>query len=286
MEAVRIIYRESDEAMKMDPHFHNDYELIFVTGGQAVFDIDSHIYPVGENSLLLINQFENHRLTVREYPYRRYYLLIRPDFFSSVVNEPELESAFRQRPPQFRHRIDLAGDERERLRAILEDLIRESARREDFWEFHCGSLIRMLFVYLYRRHKEAFPLTSMDSAARTVIAVQKYLEARYNEEITLRQTAADFFINMYYLSHLFRRTTGLSFKEYLILLRISRAKDRLFASDDSITDIASGCGFNNVNHFIRIFRQHVGQTPLQYRKAFRTGRLPPVDMQKTAEPDT
>ena len=284
MDAVRIIYRESDEAMEMERHFHNGYELIFVTGGQAVFDINSHIYPAGANSLLLINQFESHRLTVREYPYKRYYLLIRPDFFSSIINEPELESIFRQRPPRFRHQIELTGADGEFLLGLLNDLMRETARREDFWEFNSGSLIRLLFVSLYRRHKEAFPLTSIDNAARTVFAVQKYLETRYDEDITLRQTAAQFFIDMYYLSHLFKKTTGFSFKEYLILLRISRAKDRLFATDDSITEIASRCGFNNVNHFIRIFRQHVGQTPLRYRKTFRSDRLPPADSQKAAEP--
>jgi YesN/AraC family two-component response regulator len=70
---------------------------------------------------------------------------------------------------------------------------------------------------------------------------------------------------MYYLSHLFLKVTGYGFKQYLINHRISKAKDILLHSSSSISEVCVSSGFNNVNHFIRLFKQKEGRTPLQYR---------------------
>jgi len=100
----------------------------------------------------------------------------------------------------------------------------------------------------------------------TILRIQKYLEDNYSEEITLEEVSRRFYINAFYLSHSFKKLTGFGFKEYLILQRISRAKDFLFHTPDDITRVSLNVGFNNVNHFIRIFKKYEGLTPLQYRK--------------------
>ena len=59
---------------------------------------------------------------------------------------------------------------------------------------------------------------------------------------------------------------GLSFKNYLILLRIAESKRLLLSTDLPIADIAGRVGYSNVNNFIKMFRSRVGTTPLQYRR--------------------
>ena len=75
-------------------------------------------------------------------------------------------------------------------------------------------------------------------------------------------------------SHLYRLTqarTGKSLKEHLIQFRLDRAKELLQSTDFGIAQIASACGFNDSNHFAKLFRSRVGVSPSQYRSSRRLG---------------
>jgi AraC-like DNA-binding protein len=68
-------------------------------------------------------------------------------------------------------------------------------------------------------------------------------------------------------SKLFKRTTGLTFTEYLRKLRIGRACIMLSDSDLKITSIAADCGFRNLSNFNRYFLIELKMTPNKYRQA-------------------
>ncbi|MDF2544534.1 MAG: hypothetical protein K0S47_4252, partial [Herbinix sp.] len=99
-----------------------------------------------------------------------------------------------------------------------------------------------------------------------IFEIQKYMDENLTEEITLEEISKKFYMNRFYLSHQFKEVTGYSFKEYLILQRLSRAKHLLFHTLLDITDVGIESGFHNVNHFIRIFKKYEKTTPYQYRK--------------------
>ena len=52
----------------------------------------------------------------------------------------------------------------------------------------------------------------------------------------------------------------------LFSLRLERAKVLLRLSDQSVTEIAAGCGFCSLSHFLHVFRVRCGMTPVRYRK--------------------
>lgn len=64
---------------------------------------------------------------------------------------------------------------------------------------------------------------------------------------------------------------GSSCMDNVIEGRLRRAQDLLEYSEYSIRDISEQCGYNNVEHFCRQFRQHNGCTPGQYRKNASAG---------------
>ena len=99
-----------------------------------------------------------------------------------------------------------------------------------------------------------------------VVHVQKYVNDHYDEKITLHEIANKLFINKHALSLAFKEIVGISFKEYLVLFRLTEAKKLLLSSDLSISDIAEKVGYVNVNNFIRIFKEKENITPLQFRK--------------------
>jgi AraC-like DNA-binding protein len=96
--------------------------------------------------------------------------------------------------------------------------------------------------------------------------VVDYIEQNYMEPISLKSAADCAGFSEHYLSRLFNRAIGSPFHLYLNKIRIKHAENRIILNDESISEIAFGCGFNSIPTFNRLFREMKGCTPLQYRK--------------------
>lgn len=80
---------------------------------------------------------------------------------------------------------------------------------------------------------------------------------------------AEFFkINRHELSRLFRDMTGLTFHQYLVRVRVLKAREILEAGNSSITQVCYESGFNDYAHFIRTFKAMVGKSPGSYAKDY------------------
>lgn len=100
----------------------------------------------------------------------------------------------------------------------------------------------------------------------TITAVRSYLDCYFYHDITLAGLAKLYHYNEKYLGALFKKQLGISFHDYLNQRRLRHAKTLLTGSRDSILDIATRSGFNNVTYFNRVFRAKYGTTPGQYRR--------------------
>ncbi|NSW90906.1 MAG: helix-turn-helix transcriptional regulator [Firmicutes bacterium] len=270
---ISIVYRESCSELEMETHFHNSYEIIYVVEGKAQFHINNKAYNITPGNIIFINNLESHHLKVISYPYKRYFILIDPLWFQSVINDPILLSLFKNRPWHFRHTICLDTAIRDVITELFTKMFAEFKDKKDYWILAIESYLQKLLVLLYRNYRGIFPLVSYTKPMETIFQVQKHIEENCTGEISLETVSKLFYIDKYYLSRLFRETTGFTFKEYLILQRISRAKERLFYTNNSITKVGIDSGFNNVNHFIRIFKKYTGTTPLKYRLTYRNNKF-------------
>lgn len=93
-----------------------------------------------------------------------------------------------------------------------------------------------------------------------------YINQNYNKEISLNGIADKLNLDSSYVSRLFKQKTGVKFMEYLISLRIEKAKDLLIHSSLSVKDIGKTVGYNNTHSFIRIFKKNEGLTPGKFRE--------------------
>lgn len=66
--------------------------------------------------------------------------------------------------------------------------------------------------------------------------------------------------------HLYKKFFGVTFMQDLINSRIEHAKMLLLNTNLTSSDISKQCGYNNFVHFTRQFKNHVGMTPLEYRR--------------------
>ena len=96
--------------------------------------------------------------------------------------------------------------------------------------------------------------------------VLSFIRGNYDKQISLNDMADCAGMSPKYFCFFFRNMTRKSPIEYLTAYRIERASRKLLNSDLSITDIAFGCGFNDLSYFIKTFKNEKGVTPSKFRK--------------------
>ncbi|GGH50039.1 chromate resistance protein ChrB domain-containing protein [Dyadobacter endophyticus] len=101
--------------------------------------------------------------------------------------------------------------------------------------------------------------------------IQDHIDTNLNLNLKIASEELD--VNPAYLSREFSRYfDNLSFGEYIRKQRIEKAIQLLEFSEDTLAEIAYLTGFSDQSHFNRVFKAHTGQTPSEYRKAFRKGK--------------
>jgi AraC-like DNA-binding protein/CheY-like chemotaxis protein len=105
-------------------------------------------------------------------------------------------------------------------------------------------------------------------------AVLPYLERHFHEKIALSSVAAMCGMDAFEFSRWFRREQGVTFRDYLMGMRIAAAARRLRRDGRSVLDVACSVGINDPSHFARLFRRHMGVTPRMYRNRAESALAP------------
>lgn len=102
--------------------------------------------------------------------------------------------------------------------------------------------------------------------------IMKDLDKCLVEKTTLDMLAQKYSMNKFHLEKEFKKFIGISPNEYVILNRISLSKELLKYSDLPVSEIAFKTGIDNVSHFINLFKNREGITPLTFRKRWQGPR--------------
>jgi AraC-like DNA-binding protein len=101
------------------------------------------------------------------------------------------------------------------------------------------------------------------------VELERLIEERYAERLSLDDLAAHFSLNPAYLSRAFKKESGSTIVEYVNKVRIRKSCLLLKKTESSILDIALSVGYNNLSHFNRFFRRSLGMSPREYRSRSR-----------------
>ena len=107
-----------------------------------------------------------------------------------------------------------------------------------------------------------------------IIDARSFINSNYSERITLNVISKKLSINKFYIQKLFKRYMGLTPNEYLIQIRLTRAKQLLRTTKLPVSQIATEVGVSNIGHFINQFKQHEGITPGGYRQRWYRSNEP------------
>ncbi|QIB27366.1 helix-turn-helix transcriptional regulator [Caloranaerobacter azorensis] len=94
----------------------------------------------------------------------------------------------------------------------------------------------------------------------------KYMEENYNQPINIKNIAWNLNMSESNFSLYFKKIMGISPKDYLKNIRLSKAKELL--KEHNVTEVAYSVGYENISHFIKLFKNKYGITPKQYKKTF------------------
>ena len=96
--------------------------------------------------------------------------------------------------------------------------------------------------------------------------LRKYVSNNLASDLSTESVCAKFYISRSKLYRISVNIFGIGFSDYVRDQRINEAKKLLKKTELSIAEITERVGISDPNYFIRIFKRHVGTTPLQYRK--------------------
>ncbi len=251
-------------------HAHACHEIIFVREGQLDVCVGDRRYEASSPCLIFISKLEPHALHPRSGIYRRDYISIDPAAVTGRIGNDILITLLSNRPEGFSHVLDVS-DCLEEVAALFDNMIAETRASRPFSAELQASLLGALLILIYRRAPALFSRENEKSIS-VIWQIQCEMEAHYEMDFSLDELAARYHISRYYLSHQFKKITGVPLMQYLTMCRLSAARTLLVETDRSVTDILHAVGFSDGSNFSRLFKSKIGQTPQEYRAIARGER--------------
>ncbi|GGH12453.1 response regulator transcription factor [Paenibacillus segetis] len=99
----------------------------------------------------------------------------------------------------------------------------------------------------------------------TMNNIVKYIEQRYQDDLSLQEIAGKFFVSREYISRKFKQEFGINFSDYIGKYRIDKAKLLMQNPHLKLSQISEMVGFHDVKYFSKVFKKQEGVSPKTYR---------------------
>lgn len=238
------------------PHTHNYTELFYIMGGDGKFQIDDALFPVSAHQLVVVNPNVSHtEVSHDSHPLE--YIVV-------GVEGLELKEGHDSRFSIF------SFPESNDILPCMQSILTELRERGADHEAVCQAYMEILIIRLNRQAVFS-PVSPPEkpNLNRQCVAVRRYIDAHYKEELTLERLAGEANLNKYYLAHAFKLEFGVSPISYMNACRVTESKRLLVETDWSLIQIAAMLGYSSPSYFSQSFRRAEGISPQAYRKSHK-----------------
>ena len=264
--SFRVWY--SDTPWRFETHDHSAVEVLLTLEGVVTYSVDDKVYQVRKGEVLIIPPDTPHSLSMGEGS-SRYLYLFEPD---AVLNMRDIKSMTMHFHKPF-HLRD-GSEAHVRIRELLLRARDIYDKRELMWNTLCYSCMLRVYATLGQRYLNGIRPRPGDGVKRVdsevINAAMTFINNHYRDDLSLEDVAGFSGFSRYYFSRSFKKQTGYSFKDYLCQKRLQVAMDLLIRTNRPMKDVALDSGFGSVATFNRVFREHKGCTPTQYRAIYGT----------------
>ena len=150
--------------------------------------------------------------------------------------------------------------------SIIRLLISEESEPSQSSHFIKIQLLMCVFGYLSSQPSSTYSLSGNKiTRSEQISKILTFIQDNYRT-VTLEKLAEHFHYTVPYVSKLIRSATGLTFTEILREIKFDVCRSLLLNSDLKINRIAEIAGFQNTDHFNRVFKKYIGITPTEFKK--------------------
>lgn len=250
-------------------HFHEGYEILLSLSDGGNFFVEHTLYPLKRGTLLLLEDTVlHHSVTNSSAIYERYVLHFTRETLT-IISTPQTDllSQFNK----INRCINLNENELLSLVALFKKCCQPKSNVfGDDLRRNVAFIELLLQICTLLNSKNPVDTSKTDNFAR-VTPILEYIRYNITKELSLDSIADHFFMNKYYLCHIFKASTGFSVREYIIHYRVLKAR-ALLRDGYSVQDAGEQSGFYNNAHFIRTFGKLTGMSPGRYRKEYQKSK--------------
>ena len=250
-------------------HYHDYYEIMCSIHSDNLCFIRDTKYAYKDNTLLFVRPYEVHSIySKKDTQYARHVLNFDREYILAPMASMDAAGILDYLDRMESHALHLNAKDVNALLPLFMAMRRIKGQRgamepEQYFNVQRGYVCVLLMeVYqLFLKSQEPPSVSKPDMLVRDVV---QYIDGHYAENIALQSLADRFFVDKFYLSHVFKRYSGTSLVKYIQCRRIIEAQKMLMLTGKSIRDVGFDCGFMNIQHFYRVFKEYAGVTPKQF----------------------
>jgi AraC-like DNA-binding protein/mannose-6-phosphate isomerase-like protein (cupin superfamily) len=254
-----------DNRRYVAPHWHDAIEIISVTHGNLMVNIDQKEFHLEGGDCIILPPYSIHS-TLSTSGNSALLLQIPVDAFSECRESEEKRTIICDPFPS-----DAAGQKSlKHIRDLLGRIFELQKSRISGAGLVCAGLLMEIMYELYTgqsRPKDSFPdHTASFKNRQRLSAVMTYTEARYQENISLDDAAREVHLQANYFCRIFKENTGMTYLQYLNEYRLGRIYQDLMETDIPLKLLLEKHGFTNYKLFRRMFFERFGATPGELRR--------------------
>lgn len=243
-------------------HSHMAIEIVEVKSGKLYCYVDDDIIEVKSKQIIFINSNIGHRLSSENAEIS--YLQIDTSLLEENIND-NLPSKLYKFISHTQAEPYMVLDNNKKITELINkiNINYHQDSKESPWYIRAG--LCELIAFMYSKDFIA-PLKIPKEQFKKIEQVIEYIDTNFKTSVTLDDIASLVNYNKYTICHMFKELTGSTIFEYINFLRVHYAVEKLRESRNSVSEIATMCGFSSDTYFNRVFKNFFGYSPSLYRR--------------------
>ncbi len=245
---------------------HDFFEFYYFLSGDMIFYIEGQAYTMNPGDILIINNDELHRATPRsDEAYERIVIHFNRPFLEGFsAGDYHIIDFLTKRKLGHANLIKADQIDTKPLFSILQRI--EAAVNDN--SLYTFTLVKTYFIQLLVEMSRLYVdgdtniITPKHYDERTT-SILKYINNNLDQKLSLKELEDLFFINKYYLCHVFKKNTGFTVFEYISNKRIMKAK-QLLSRGVPVIEACYAVGFSDYSNFYKVFKRVTGIPPKQF----------------------
>lgn len=243
-------------------HNHREFEMNYISSGNCVMEIGDMFLMLKPGDLILVSPGTAHYFMVGA---QRCCCIVQLEY--TITLPEEIESSFHF---MYGEEDCIRVNDCYFIENTMESVCRyyREGRTEDYTKMQIELSFAQIYLELaysisQNAKKENNELSKRQSR------LLRYINQNYDTKINLEQLAADFGISSRSIRKYFEDSLGMTCTEYITMLRMEKAKEMLWNTRRSITDIAGELGYSSSQYFSNVFNAYTGMAPGKFRNSWR-----------------